>query len=209
LCKDEIQGADAIKGPIFRIKLDVRRVWRCPQCGTVRKTHGSVVVQECDRCEGTVRMQLVESARPEMMACPTQDTTSLEPADPSTAAESDPGADAGGPLVSAVSTEMAAPEIAAGTCSDKADAESERAGEGSPSTSPSDLSADERADPQATTPPGEPRKGKRRHRGRKKAKRRKKYRSGGKRAPSDAAGSSTPQASASRPNPGDPTGAKG
>lgn len=53
-----------MKGPGVRLDLDVRRIWKCPQCGLLRKTAGSVSATIC-RCQPDgVWMSLVEPPRP-------------------------------------------------------------------------------------------------------------------------------------------------
>ncbi len=55
-----------IKGPGFRLDLDVRRRWVCPECGRHRRTSGRVSAQKCS-CEpgsGPVWMKLEEPQRP-------------------------------------------------------------------------------------------------------------------------------------------------
>lgn len=53
-----------IKGPGLRIDLDVRRVWKCPQCESIRRTEGSIASVVCDCADGNVQMQLIELPRP-------------------------------------------------------------------------------------------------------------------------------------------------
>ena len=52
-----------MKGPGFRLGLDVRRLWECPRCGRKRKAGGNVVSQFCDCAEGGAWMRLVEDRR--------------------------------------------------------------------------------------------------------------------------------------------------
>jgi hypothetical protein len=47
----------AVKGPGLRITLDVRRIWRCPRCGRIARTPGSVTAQRCG-CSDDAWMQL-------------------------------------------------------------------------------------------------------------------------------------------------------
>ncbi|HEX6985251.1 MAG TPA: hypothetical protein VF170_07735 [Planctomycetaceae bacterium] len=50
-----------MKGPGFRLDLDVRRVWECPACGRRLKTSGDVVRVDCDcRGDSPPAMRLVE-----------------------------------------------------------------------------------------------------------------------------------------------------
>jgi hypothetical protein len=39
-----------MRGPGYRLDLDVRRTWTCPQCGAVRKAMGEVTSLECVTC---------------------------------------------------------------------------------------------------------------------------------------------------------------
>jgi hypothetical protein len=53
-----------MKGPGFRLDLDVRRLWECPACGTRLKMPASVVQLDCDcRGESSPAMRLVEGLR--------------------------------------------------------------------------------------------------------------------------------------------------
>ena len=52
-----------IKGPGFRLDQDVRRIWRCPKCDRVLKTHGSVSSRRCGCQDNGTWMQLVEKIR--------------------------------------------------------------------------------------------------------------------------------------------------
>lgn len=49
-----------MKGPDQRIKLDVRRVWECPECHTRRRAPADVVSMRCTCQSGAVWMRLVE-----------------------------------------------------------------------------------------------------------------------------------------------------
>ena len=55
-----IKGVISIKGPGFRLRHDVRRVWKCPQCRRRRKTDGHVIAQRCNCTKQRVWMQLIE-----------------------------------------------------------------------------------------------------------------------------------------------------
>lgn len=53
-----------MKGPGFRLDLDVRRVWECPACGRRLKMAGDVAQVACDcRGETSPAMRLVERLR--------------------------------------------------------------------------------------------------------------------------------------------------
>ncbi|MDQ3333136.1 MAG: hypothetical protein M3552_21225, partial [Planctomycetota bacterium] len=53
-----------MKGPGFRVDLDVRRVWECPACGRRLKMQGDVTNMSCDcRGAGSENMRLVERLR--------------------------------------------------------------------------------------------------------------------------------------------------
>ncbi len=53
-----------MKGPGFRLDLDVRRVWECPACGKRLKLSGDVTQVACDcRGEASPAMRLVERLR--------------------------------------------------------------------------------------------------------------------------------------------------
>ena len=58
----ESSAADAaMKGPGFRLDLDMRRIWECPACGRRLKCPGEVTQIDCDcRPEAPVAMRLVE-----------------------------------------------------------------------------------------------------------------------------------------------------
>jgi uncharacterized C2H2 Zn-finger protein len=49
-----------MKGPSGRIKLDVRRFWKCPTCGTVIKMDGDVAQKICKCQKEGVWMKIVE-----------------------------------------------------------------------------------------------------------------------------------------------------
>jgi hypothetical protein len=50
-----------MKGPGFRLDLDVRRLWECPSCGRRMKFGGSVTQVDCDcRSDKPLAMRLVE-----------------------------------------------------------------------------------------------------------------------------------------------------
>ncbi len=49
-----------MKGPGQRIDLDVRRIWKCPQCGKTRKLGGEITSVRCNCRREDVWMQLVE-----------------------------------------------------------------------------------------------------------------------------------------------------
>ncbi|MGC1276520.1 MAG: hypothetical protein WBC44_22700 [Planctomycetaceae bacterium] len=50
-----------MKGPGFRLDLDVRRIWECPECGRCLKRSGGVTQIDCDcRLDAPVAMRLVE-----------------------------------------------------------------------------------------------------------------------------------------------------
>jgi len=53
-----------MKGPGFRLDLDVRRVWECPACGKRLRMAGEVTQLACDcRGEASPAMRLVERLR--------------------------------------------------------------------------------------------------------------------------------------------------
>lgn len=53
-----------MKGPGFRLDLDVRRLWECPACGKRLKMPGEVTQLACDcRGENSPPMRLVEPLR--------------------------------------------------------------------------------------------------------------------------------------------------
>lgn len=49
-----------MKGPQARIQYDVRRVWRCPKCGTEKKSSIDAVALKCSCQAGGIQMVLVE-----------------------------------------------------------------------------------------------------------------------------------------------------
>lgn len=55
-----------MKGPGQRIRYDVRRVWQCPQCGTVAKTGPQQIALECVMHDKPVWMKLLEPPLPEL-----------------------------------------------------------------------------------------------------------------------------------------------
>ena len=48
-----------MKGPGHKQKLDVRRTWKCPACGTERKLQGDVTTLRCDCRDGGTFMAIV------------------------------------------------------------------------------------------------------------------------------------------------------
>ncbi len=53
-----------MKGPGMRLDLDVRRAWRCPECGAERRTAGDRTVVSCHVCGAGRLMSLVDPVRP-------------------------------------------------------------------------------------------------------------------------------------------------
>jgi hypothetical protein len=53
-----------MKGPGMRLDLDIRRVWRCPACGTEMRGEGKEVGRTCHCTKEGVAMRLVELPRP-------------------------------------------------------------------------------------------------------------------------------------------------
>lgn len=54
-----------MKGPGFRLGLDVRRVWKCPACDRVRRTAGDVTGLRCHRSKcNHAWMRLVDPEHP-------------------------------------------------------------------------------------------------------------------------------------------------
>ena len=54
-----------MKGPGLRVRFDVRRLWRCPQCGRTSLETGDVVSVPCLCADPQVWMQLVPQPKPE------------------------------------------------------------------------------------------------------------------------------------------------
>ena len=52
-----------MRGAGMRLGLDVRRLWRCPQCGAERKLPADVTTVRCSACSGSPFMQIVEPQR--------------------------------------------------------------------------------------------------------------------------------------------------
>jgi len=52
-----------MRGPGMRLGLDVRRSWRCPQCGAERKQPADVTSVRCSACSAAPFMQIVEPQR--------------------------------------------------------------------------------------------------------------------------------------------------
>ena len=52
-----------MKGPGLRLELDVRRVWRCAECGAERRTSGDRTIVPCHVCKSWKLMSLVEPHR--------------------------------------------------------------------------------------------------------------------------------------------------
>jgi len=52
-----------MRGPGFRQKSDMRRLWRCPACGTERKAPATVTVVRCGCVRPEPFMKLVETIR--------------------------------------------------------------------------------------------------------------------------------------------------
>lgn len=58
-------GGTNVKGPGFRLGLDVRRVWKCPACDRVRRTPGDVTAVRCHRSKcNHAWMRLLDGDRP-------------------------------------------------------------------------------------------------------------------------------------------------
>ena len=51
-----------MRGPGYKLTLDVRRLWRCPACGYERRCNGRLTTVRC-RCSNGVFMQLVSEPR--------------------------------------------------------------------------------------------------------------------------------------------------
>ena len=54
-----------MKGPGLRVRFDVRRLWRCPQCGQTSLETGDVVSVACPCADPPVWMQLMVQPKPE------------------------------------------------------------------------------------------------------------------------------------------------
>jgi hypothetical protein len=52
-----------MRGPGMRLGLDVRRLWRCPQCAAERKLPADVTSVRCSACSNAPFMQIVEPPR--------------------------------------------------------------------------------------------------------------------------------------------------
>ncbi len=50
-----------MKGPDQRIKLDMRRIWECPQCQARRRVPGDIVSVRCDCKPDGAWMRLIET----------------------------------------------------------------------------------------------------------------------------------------------------
>ena len=48
-----------MKGPGHKLKLDVRRTWKCPTCGCERKQQGDITTERCDCRDGGTFMAIV------------------------------------------------------------------------------------------------------------------------------------------------------
>ncbi|RMG37866.1 MAG: hypothetical protein D6725_08240 [Planctomycetota bacterium] len=55
-----------MKGPGQRIRYDVRRVWKCPQCGATAKTGPQQIALQCVMHDRPVWMKLLEPPLPEL-----------------------------------------------------------------------------------------------------------------------------------------------
>ncbi|MCG6157769.1 hypothetical protein [Rubinisphaera margarita] len=53
-----------MKGPGLRSKLDVRRVWKCPQTGKILRTPGSITQMISPFTRDTCWMEFIEEQRP-------------------------------------------------------------------------------------------------------------------------------------------------
>jgi hypothetical protein len=86
-----------MKGPGIRIDLDVRRLWKCPQCGREMKATGVVTSRLCPAsgCQG-VWMKLVEPLRKPILRY----SPPPQPALPEESDEPGPGEAADGPRAS-------------------------------------------------------------------------------------------------------------
>lgn len=52
-----------MRGPMVRLNLDVRRLWRCPQCGYERRLPADQTAVHCHCSDSKPFMQLVEERR--------------------------------------------------------------------------------------------------------------------------------------------------
>lgn len=53
-----------MRGPGLRTSYDVRRLWKCPECGKTRRSQGRVTAMVCSCQSEPVFMNLVEQQRP-------------------------------------------------------------------------------------------------------------------------------------------------
>jgi len=99
-----------MKGPGMRLDLDVRRVWRCPECGVERRTSGDRTIVSCHACKQTRWMTLVEPQRPvRTLAAPLDLVIDLHPDDvalpPSLPADAEPATEERADLPESAPTE--------------------------------------------------------------------------------------------------------
>ncbi|MCH7989827.1 MAG: hypothetical protein IID46_11855, partial [Planctomycetes bacterium] len=99
-------GSKTIKGPGSRIDLDVRRLWKCPQCGSRAKTDGTTVSRQCFCLKNGVWMTLVEERPPKKEYQPRPADDVVEPQTEAVAEPVDVTAES-----SAAETDSAQPEI--------------------------------------------------------------------------------------------------
>ncbi len=57
----------------MRLDLDVRRVWRCPECGIERRSSGDRTVMACHVCKSSQLMSLVDPQRASRSIAPPLD----------------------------------------------------------------------------------------------------------------------------------------
>jgi len=70
-----------MKGPGIRIDLDVRRVWTCPKCGSIRRTGGEIGAVRC-QCADESWMLLQElPRRRDLIPPPKSIMSEMTPAD--------------------------------------------------------------------------------------------------------------------------------
>lgn len=63
-----------MKGPGFRLDLDIRRKWICPKCGDIRRSRGFVTAQSCGCEDGGVWMTLHELPKIHRVSLPRPST---------------------------------------------------------------------------------------------------------------------------------------
>lgn len=83
-----------MRGPGMRIDFDMRRIWRCPACGSERRAEGKITSLRCNCSSGPTMMKLIEPQRwrpPEQRPADPYMEFEVEEAAPEPPPKEDPG----------------------------------------------------------------------------------------------------------------------